>query len=110
MNDSIKTEIAVIGEKDVILPFKAVGFAVYYETARDDIIKRCKTLTDDGCKIILMTEREAEKVTDYLNTRARLPYPIIMPVPDGITNSGYGLKRLEKNIEKAVGQKTGGNL
>lgn len=110
MNDLIKPEIAVIGEKDVIMPFKAIGFAVYYDNERDDIIKRCRTLTEAGCKIILMTEREAEKVTDYLNTRARLAYPIIMPIPDGITNSGYGLKRLEKNIEKAVGQKTGGNL
>jgi V/A-type H+-transporting ATPase subunit F len=108
MNDS--TEIAVIGEKDLILPFRAIGFTVYYDTESDGIIKRCKELTNNGCKIILITEKDAEKITDYLNTRAGLPYPIIMPIPDGITNSGYGLKRLEKNIEKAIGQKTGENL
>ncbi|MDR1917480.1 MAG: hypothetical protein LBQ05_00650 [Christensenellaceae bacterium] len=104
------TEIAVIGEKDIILPFKAIGFAVYYDTEPDDIIKRCKELTDAECKIILLPEKDAEKVTDYINSRAAFAYPIIMPIPDGITNSGYGIKRLEKNIEKAIGQKTGENL
>lgn len=110
MNGLTDAEVAVIGEKDIILPFKAIGFAVYYDTERDGIIKRCKGLTETECKIILITESAAEKVTDYLNTRAGLPYPIIMPIPDGITNSGYGIKRLEKNIEKAVGQKTGENI
>jgi V/A-type H+-transporting ATPase subunit F len=108
MNDS--TEIAVIGEKDIILPFRAIGFAVYYDTDPDAIIKRCRELTESNCKIILLPEKEAEKVGDYINSRAGYAYPIIMPIPDGITNSGYGIKRLEKNIEKAMGQKTGENI
>jgi V/A-type H+-transporting ATPase subunit F len=108
MNDS--SNIAVIGEKDVILPFKAVGFDVYYDTERDDIISRCKSLTNDNCKIILITEAAAEKAADYLDTRTSIAYPIIIPIPDGIINRGYGLKRLNKNIEKAVGSKMGKQL
>jgi V/A-type H+-transporting ATPase subunit F len=106
MNDSNK-KIAVIGEKDIILPFKAVGFDVYFDTEKADIIVRCKDLFAKDYKIILITEREAEKVTEYLDTMADVPYPIIIPIPDGITNNGYGIKRLNKNIEKAIGSEAG---
>jgi V/A-type H+-transporting ATPase subunit F len=110
MSDFNNINIAVIGEKDIILPFKAIGFAVFYDTEADGIIKRCKQLAERDCQIILITEKEAEKVGEYLDSRMAVPYPIIMTIPDGITNSGYGIKRLEKNIEKAIGQKTGENI
>lgn len=108
MNGS--NSIAVIGEKDIVLPFKAIGYSCCYETEKDEIIARCKELAEMGCRIILILEKEAEKVGDYLNAMAAVSYPIIIPIPDGITNSGYGLTRLNKNIEKAMGSKTGGNL
>jgi V/A-type H+-transporting ATPase subunit F len=102
--------IAVVGEKDIVLPFKAIGFSVYYDTEREDITERLKDLAGKDFKIILITEKEAEKVGDYLALRAPISYPIIIPIPDGITNSNYGLKRLEQNIEKAIGSKTGGQI
>ena len=106
MNGSNSIPIAVIGEKDIVLPFKAIGYGCYYETEKDDIIERCKELTELGYKIILILEKEAEKVGDYLNSRSSISYPIIIPIPDGVTNSGYGLTRLNKNIEKAIGRKS----
>ena len=102
-----KLRIAIVGNKDSILAFKALGMDVYYETERDRIMEVLKKLIAKECPIILITEQEAIKVNDFLDIRAKHPFPIILPIPDGVNNTGYGYERIKKKIEKAIGS-TGG--
>ena len=71
---------------------------------------RCQQLETDGYKIILILEQTAAQISKYLDSRAGVPYPIIMPIPDAITHGHYGMQRLKENLEKAMGIKVGGNL
>lgn len=108
MNNS--NSIAVIGEQEIAMIFQAIGYDCFYDTQPDAIVARCKELDKQGYKIILILEKEAAKVEEYLNSRESIAYPIIMPIPDTITNNNYGMKRLSRNMEKAMGMKLGGNL
>ncbi|MDR0383798.1 MAG: hypothetical protein LBH47_00525 [Christensenellaceae bacterium] len=102
LNERQRSEIAVIGEKDIILPFLGIGYDVYFDVTKINEL--------ENYKIILITNTAAEKVKDYLARRASFPFPIIMPIPDGISNSNYGLKKIEDNIKKAIGSKQGENI
>lgn len=109
MNNSNKM-IAVIGEKAIVKVFHAIGYDCFYETEPDDVIARCQKLDAAGYKIILILEKTAAQIGEYLDSRAGIPYPIIMPIPDTVTHENYGMQRLNQNMEKAMGIKVGGNL
>ena len=109
MNNS-SNQIAVIGAQEIVKVFSAVGYDCFYDTEPTAVITRCQSLTDAGYKIILILEQTAAQISDYLDSRAGIPYPIIMPIPDTITQGHYGMQRLTANMEKAMGIKIGGNL
>lgn len=109
MNNSNKT-IAVIGEQAIVKVFQAIGYDCFYDTEPDDVIARCQELERDGYKIILILEKTAAQIGKYLDSRAGIAYPIIMPIPDTVTHENYGMQRLNQNMEKAMGIKVGGNL
>ena len=109
MNNSNKT-IAVIGEQAIVKVFGAIGYDCFYDSEPADVIARCQALDTAGYKVILILEKTAAQISSYLDSRAGIPYPIIMPIPDTVTHENYGLRRLNQNMEKVMGIKIGGNL
>ncbi len=109
MNNSNKT-IAVIGEQAIVKVFQAIGYDCFYDTEPAAVIDRCQELDAAGYKIILILEKTAAQISQYLDSRAGIAYPIIMPIPDTVTHDNYGMQRLNQNMEKAMGIKLGGNL
>lgn len=109
MNSSNKT-IAVIGEQAIVKVFNAIGYDCFHDTEPQAVIDRCQALATAGYKIILILEKTATEISSYLDSRAGITYPIIMPIPDTITPTSYGMQRLKQNMEKAMGIKVGGNL
>lgn len=105
-------EIAIIGPKDVILGFKAIGVCTYFsENPKQtlEILQRLKNETlsnSDLCRyaIIFIMESDAKTITqeDYKRITAdALPAIIALPGPEGST--GFGLERLGTIVEKAIG-------
>ena len=109
MNNCNKT-IAVIGEQAIVKVFSSIGYDCFYDAEPAAVIARCQELDAAGYKIILILEKTAAQIGKYLDSRAGIPYPIIMPIPDTVTHGNYGMRRLEENMEKAMGMKLGGNL
>ena len=109
MNNSNKM-IAVIGEQAIVKVFHAIGYDCFYDTNPQDVIARCRELEQAGYKIILILEKTAAQISQYLDNRTDIVYPIILPIPDTVTHDHYGMQRLNQNIEKAMGIKVGGIL
>ncbi len=109
MNSSNKT-IAVIGEQAIAKVFNAIGYDCFYDTDPTAVIERCRALETAGYKIILISEKIAAQISQYLDSRAGIAYPIIIPIPDTVTNNHYGMQRLNENNEKVMGIKVGENL
>jgi V/A-type H+-transporting ATPase subunit F len=96
-------KIAVIGNKDAVLAFKAVGAAVFdadTASAANDILRR---LVKEDYAVIFVTERIAETIADTLAILKSRPYPIVIPIPDGSGTNGFGVQSMKKDVEKAVG-------
>ncbi len=109
--------IAIVGNKDTILGFKALGLKTFNanttEKAVETLFKLIKERriidpkteeTKAKYAIIFITEDLAKNISkdDYkkLNKNA---LPAIIPLPGSKGSTGYGIQRLGKIVEQAVG-------
>ena len=88
----MKGKMAIIGDGDSVLAFKAGGVDAYgvdhVEKARDLVKKLAKDYA-----IIFITDTLAKEIDDVVRRYVNMPYPIIIPVP-----SGRGEQRLRGEL------------
>jgi len=96
-------KIAVIGDKDSVLSFKAIGIDVYiaYEGSRARKIVDDLSKSDYG--VIYITEDLAEKIPKTIDRYQDKLVPAIIVIPSNKGTLGIGMKNLNKNVEKAIG-------
>ena len=96
-------KIAIIGDKDSILSFKAIGVDVYpaknYFDAQDTLKKLAREYA-----VIFITEDIAEKIQDIIKRYKVRPIPAVIPIPSAQGSSGFGMKSISKDVEQAIGE------
>lgn len=94
--------IAVVGDKDSVLAFKAIGVDVFpVETeiqARDKVHALARNYS-----VIFVTEQVALWIEMLIKRYQARPYPVIVPIPSAEGNKGLGLQGIKANVEKAIG-------
>ncbi|MCI7402439.1 MAG: V-type ATP synthase subunit F [Christensenella sp.] len=95
-------KIAVIGDKDLILAFKAIGMEVFSATNAEDAEKLVKKLAKDYA-IIYITEDLAQQIDQLLMKYKTKAYPAIIPIPSSQGSTGYGIQGIKKDVERAIG-------
>jgi V/A-type H+-transporting ATPase subunit F len=98
----LNNKIAVIGDKDSVLAFKAVGADVFPVKNTFDAAETLKKLAKDYA-VIFITEDIAEKISDVADRYKTRPYPAVIPIPGVCGSNGYGMSNISKNVEKAIG-------
>lgn len=97
-------KIAVLGDKDSIYGFSALGFDTISVFDKESAEKELKRLVENNYAIIFITENFAsileERITFYQNKEI----VSIVPIPGVSGNTGIGMKNLIKYVEKAVGK------
>ena len=100
---SMRSKIAVIGEKECVLGFKAVGFDVHEVTdprEAEDIIDRLYT---QNYGIIFITEQTLAPIASVLDKYKDRELPAIIPIPGRQGTMGLGMSNVKKSVERAVG-------
>ena len=97
-------KIGVIGERDSVLGFMAIGFSVHEapdtETARDIL----HTLAKDGSyAIIFIVENYAEAIAEDIARYKDVPVPAVITIPGRGGSTGYGMAAIKSAVERAVG-------
>lgn len=95
--------IAVVGNKDSVFAFKAVGIDVFDAADAEGAKSAVKELAHRGYKVIFITEDLAEQTEEFLNKYRAKAYPAIIPIPKGGKGTGYSMNGLKKDMEKAIG-------
>lgn len=96
-------KIAVMGDKDSILGFKAIGFDVYPTDSKEESASLLSQLVDEGYALIYITEHTANEIMDEI-TRYRSNYfPAIILIPGSQGPLGIGMRAVKESVEKAVG-------
>ncbi len=97
-----KDKIAVIGDKDSVLAFKAIGvdvFSVYNDSEAKDTLR----IAARNYKVILITEDIAAAIKEIIARYKSAAYPIVIPIPGSQGTTGFGLNQIKKDVEKAIG-------
>ena len=98
----LNDKIAVIGDKDSVLAFKAVGADVYPVNGEDEASETLKKLAR-SYPVIFITEEIAKKIRETTERYNARPYPAVIPIPGASGSTAYGMKLISKNVEKALG-------
>lgn len=95
-------KIAVVGDKDLILAFKAIGMDTFCCENAEQATDSLKKLSKDYA-VIFITEDLAEQIDSVLLKYKKKTYPAIIPIPSSKGTNGYGLQGIKHDVEKAVG-------
>lgn len=96
-------KMAVVGDKDSIFAFKAVGVSVFGADSADEAKERIRGLVKEGYSVIFITEDLAQKLESFLKRYRTEPYPVIIPIPSGGESTGYAMESIRGDMEKAIG-------
>ena len=94
--------ISVIGDKESVLAFRALGLKVYECDNRLQALKALKTAKDESA-IIYVTEHIYGLIAEELREFDAKPLPAIIPFPGTHGSTGLGMDLLNKSVETAVG-------
>lgn len=97
--------MAVLGDRESILIFKAFGVDVFAIEEKDTFgnQKLINRLAKEGYAIILITEQAALHLQDALEHYKKQVTPSILLIPSGEGSLGLAEKRMKQHVERAVG-------
>ena len=95
-------QIAVVGPKDAVLAFRALGVTVAPAQEPEAVSQAIFRLAKEGYAVIFVTEEEAEGAREMI-ARFAEPSPAIIPIPGASGANGFGMRAVRANVEKAVG-------
>ena len=87
--------MGVVGERDAVLAFKALGMRVIAVSTPEETTKALHRLYSEGIPVIFLTETLERYKTD--------PKCALIPIPGSSGANGFGLNRVKANVEKAIG-------
>lgn len=97
-------QIAIVGNRDAILPFRMIGFQTFAVTSPQDAVNQLRDLARKDFGIIYLTEDIADQIPETIAYYDSQLTPAVILLPTHKGSLGLGLKRIEDNVEKAVGQ------
>lgn len=96
-------KIAVVGDKDSILAFKALGVDVYSVYDSEEARRTVDTIARNNYGIIFITEQIASLIPDTIERYDKEMIPAVILIPSNQGTLDIGMSRINKNVEKAVG-------
>lgn len=95
-------KVAVIGDEDSILAFKAAGFEIFNAVEPDEVRQIIRDMTDYA--VVYLTEDVARTIPDIIKKAKTKAYPILIPIPTAKSEDlSLGMQGIKKDVEKALG-------
>ena len=96
-------KIGIIGDRDSVLPFRALGIDVYETSGGAAAKKLVNKLAKDGYGVIYITEHVACDILETIDRYTKEITPTIVLIPSNQGSLGIGKNRIKENIQKAIG-------
>lgn len=97
-------KICILGDRDSIIGFMALGFSVHEAEDVGSAGKKLEELTSDSENaIIFIVENYAQALESEISKYKDKPLPAIIPIPGKSGSSGYGMASIRSAVERAVG-------
>ena len=96
-------KIGVIGDRESVLGFKAVGLDVFPTDDPEEAKKTLKRIAKEDFAIIYITEQLYQYMMDEVDEYTDSRLPAIIPIPGKDGTLGIGMTSVKKSVERAVG-------
>ena len=97
------SNIALIGEKELIIGFNLVGMKLFPVVNSEEAIKALKDCNKNNFAIVFITDSIAQKIIDKIEEYQKISSISICILPNRIKDTNLNINILRKNVEKAVG-------
>lgn len=95
--------MAAIGDSNMVYLFNAIGIRTFSLKDPADVEKVIFQLETQKTKIIFLSEDIYTKVPEVIEKYKTSLFPILIPIPIKAESREIGLKKIQENVEKAIG-------
>ena len=95
--------IAVIGDWQSVMGFRALGLDTYPVTGPEEARERIRELARTDCAVIYLTETLAKDLEDVIAHYKDELQPAMILIPGREGSLGIGKANIQRAIERAVG-------
>ena len=96
--------IAIIGQEEAILGFRAIGVESHAVSTPQEAVKMLQKLKKtESYAIIFITEDFAGLILSEISTMNQDAFPAITIIPTPRGSQGIGFQKIRKVVERAVG-------
>ena len=96
-------KIAVLGDRESIMGFMALGFTVFAVSDKEEAEKTLTKLAKDNYAVIYITESVMQEIQDTVDMYKDATIPAIIPIPGKEGSLGLGMRNVKRSVERAVG-------
>ena len=96
-------EIAMIGDKDSILGFKALGVEIFPVDNKDESAEVLQEVVKQEYKVAFITEQVAPSPEELANIIGNRTFPVVTLIPSNRGSSGLAIQRLKALVRRAAG-------
>lgn len=96
-------KIAVLGDRESVMGFKALGFEVYPASSSEQAREIISHLAGGEYAVIYITEQLASDIEDEISKYKDSVTPAIILIPGKEGTLGSGMRALHSAVERAVG-------
>ncbi len=96
-------KIAVLGDRDSIYGFAALGLEVFPVADSETGAKTLRRLAEQEYAVIYITEALAQGLVPELDRYREGLLPAVIPIPGVHGNTGMGINMVKHSVEQAVG-------
>ena len=96
-------KVGVVGDKDSVLAFKALGVDVFTVVDEEEARKTVDTMARSNYGVIFITEQVASLIPDTVDRYNKEIIPAVILIPSNQGTLNIGMDRINENVEKAVG-------
>jgi len=97
------SKLAVVGDTDSVMLFKAVGVDVFPVSSASEANDVFRRLVDEQYSIICITEEFGENLLPLVQHYGKRPTPAVVFIPSNRGSTGFAMARLREIARKAVG-------
>ena len=97
------SEIAMIGDRDSILGFKALGVEIFPVNAKSESTEALHQVIKQEFKVAFITEQMAPSPEEIASIIGDRTFPVVTMVPSNRGATGLAMQRLQMLVRKAAG-------
>ena len=96
-------KVGIVGDKDTILGFLALGIDIFPAYEPDEIKKTIQSLVEKEYAIIYITERASLLAKETISRYKDFQLPAIIVIPGIEGNLGIGMNEVRESAKRSIG-------